>query len=486
MKKLALALCAATALFASNGYKFEISPVVGYAHPDGTHGVADYNFIGLRLGRNIDKFLVSQIEIGFDYSSGVKYRNCYMPDNKVCTGLEEQEGGYYHPGFKTKLSRFYLNLVKDINVLKVGNLVPYALIGVGYQDYTREVADNLEAKYSGFYGAQDAGFAQGGLGLKYFVKDNFALKAEARALRDFEGEWDYLYSLGFGVSFSGSKKVVESDEDGDGVPDGIDRCPGTPEGTVVDEYGCEKITRLTAGGGGDAVDFTFRTGAYTLSAAQKAALKPIADKILQDPTQSVIVEGHTDNVGRDANNQLLSERRAKSVRDELVKYGVPAEKSKSFGYGRYRPIAENTTPEGRNSNRRIDLKYTKRDLYAAPNVEGADLVRLNNNLGFTRGAVLNQAQINELQKIVDKVKGKRVYTVVVEGYTDNRGNKNTNLRLSNQRAAAVARKLIDLGLDADKVSYKGYGVANPIADNNNAKGRTENRRVDVKVKTSMF
>jgi outer membrane protein OmpA-like peptidoglycan-associated protein len=68
----------------------------------------------------------------------------------------------------------------------------------------------------------------------------------------------------------------------------------------------------------------------------------------------VILEGHTDSIGTESYNQQLSERRAEVVRDYLVDHGVAAEKIRSVGYGETRPTADNSTPEGRALNRRVD------------------------------------------------------------------------------------------------------------------------------------
>ena len=68
------------------------------------------------------------------------------------------------------------------------------------------------------------------------------------------------------------------------------------------------------------------------------------------------VEGHTDNTGNDEINQPLSERRAQAIVDELVKDGIAASDLTAKGYGSSRPVADNTTPEGRAHNRRVEFR----------------------------------------------------------------------------------------------------------------------------------
>lgn len=68
------------------------------------------------------------------------------------------------------------------------------------------------------------------------------------------------------------------------------------------------------------------------------------------------IEGHTDNVGQAAANQSLSEARAAAVRKHLVdSYGIDAARLEAKGLGATKPVGPNDTPEGRQSNRRVEL-----------------------------------------------------------------------------------------------------------------------------------
>lgn len=67
------------------------------------------------------------------------------------------------------------------------------------------------------------------------------------------------------------------------------------------------------------------------------------------------------------------------------------------------------------------------------------------------------------------------------GYTDNTGNEQKNIDLSNRRAQAIIAKLIELGIAADRMKGEGYGSQFPVADNSTEEGRAQNRRIDVRV-----
>src|SRR5207248_1901867 len=69
----------------------------------------------------------------------------------------------------------------------------------------------------------------------------------------------------------------------------------------------------------------------------------------------------------------------------------------------------------------------------------------------------------------------------VEGHTDSQGNAEHNLDLSRRRAASVVKYLVDHGIDEARLTSEGYGLTQPIADNQTAKGREQNRRVELKI-----
>jgi outer membrane protein OmpA-like peptidoglycan-associated protein len=75
----------------------------------------------------------------------------------------------------------------------------------------------------------------------------------------------------------------------------------------------------------------------------------------QDPNSTIVVAGYTDSQGGASYNQELSQRRAASVREYLVSHGLPADRVTAQGFGLTSPIADNTSPEGRANNRRVEI-----------------------------------------------------------------------------------------------------------------------------------
>lgn len=343
MKKIVLALGVASALFAAD-YNYEITPTVSGVKPEGNLDISDHAAIGLRLAKNLDTALLSQIEVGFDHSPSVKFRD--VKAQKTYEGIA---------------ARYFVNLVKDFGITDKFSV--YGLLGLGWEDLTQD-----------FGGNEDGGFGQYGLGLKYKVVDNFALKLEARDAIKFEkADHNLFYTLGFAVGFGSNKPVavpapvefkpapvaepvvpvqqVIGDEDRDGVLDNVDKCHGTPEGTVVDEFGCEKIIRLSLNFGFDSTK---------IQPQYMDKIQQVADFIKEYPAYKIILEGHTDSIGKDAYNLRLSKHRANVVKDALVKLGVDADKITTEGYGESKPVATNKTKQGRAENRRVDAKFRNR------------------------------------------------------------------------------------------------------------------------------
>ncbi len=100
---------------------------------------------------------------------------------------------------------------------------------------------------------------------------------------------------------------------------------------------------------------TFGSGNATLTANAKKILDGVAEQLLANPKVRIEIQGHTDNVGSPKSNQDLSERRAKAVVGYLATKGVKISRMKAVGYGQDVPIADNSTPDDRELNRRIEM-----------------------------------------------------------------------------------------------------------------------------------
>lgn len=102
-------------------------------------------------------------------------------------------------------------------------------------------------------------------------------------------------------------------------------------------------------------DVLFDFNKYTLKPDAQLKLAKVAGLLLAHPDLKVKVEGYTDNIGTPEYNQQLSQQRADTVRNFLVQQGVPSENVTAQGFGAANPVAPNSTPAGRQQNRRVDM-----------------------------------------------------------------------------------------------------------------------------------
>jgi OOP family OmpA-OmpF porin len=102
----------------------------------------------------------------------------------------------------------------------------------------------------------------------------------------------------------------------------------------------------------------------------KATIRPESDSLVEEiraviaanpHIKKISIEGHTDGDGSERYNQRLSEARAASVRQSLLKKGIPQEKLVSAGFGKSRPIAPNDSDEGKEKNRRVEFVIVEQD-----------------------------------------------------------------------------------------------------------------------------
>jgi len=99
----------------------------------------------------------------------------------------------------------------------------------------------------------------------------------------------------------------------------------------------------------------FNTGKADILPDSESTLNEIVKLMQQDAALHLRVEGHTDNQGNATANQMLSEKRAQSVVAWLTAHGVPAARLTAKGFGQTKPVADNSTEDGRAKNRRVEL-----------------------------------------------------------------------------------------------------------------------------------
>ncbi|MFP4013168.1 MAG: OmpA family protein [Chitinispirillaceae bacterium] len=157
--------------------------------------------------------------------------------------------------------------------------------------------------------------------------------------------------------FQDNDGCPDPDNDMDGIPDVADACPNQPEtvNDFKDDDGCPdekpqeiKQTMILRG-------VNFKTASSELLEDSYYVLEQVYHSLEAFPNLNVEIAGHTDDQGNDDYNMALSYNRAKAVMTFLVDRGIPQERIVARGYGEERPIASNDTPEGRATNRRVEV-----------------------------------------------------------------------------------------------------------------------------------
>ena len=151
-----------------------------------------------------------------------------------------------------------------------------------------------------------------------------------------------------------------ADTDGDGIPDNLDRCP-TKAGTVAN-HGCPEISvqvkkRLAFA----ATALEFETGKAVIKKKSYPLLDEIVSILNEYADYYMTIEGHTDDVGSDAKNLILSRDRAASVKTYFVGKGIATDRLETDGFGESKPVATNKTAAGKAKNRRVEMDLKLRD-----------------------------------------------------------------------------------------------------------------------------
>lgn len=337
MKKLLLtSLVCASTLFAQSNYQYEITPMIGGTFTEGNLDLErNYANFGLSIAENLDDSMFDQVELGFLRSV--------------------QEVDYDGNNGDTGITRVFTNVIKEYELSAKSSL--YALIGAGIEIFDDEKLGNETGLFGNY-----------GIGYKYKLDNDMAIKFDLRHLIETDhGDNNLLYTVGLSIPF-GKKGVqeapvstmpmkekmvynhMEKDSDNDLVNDNMDKCPTTPAGARVDNDGCAVMVNL---------NINFETNSSVVQPRYNQKIVDFANYMKEYPRVSADIEAHTDSVGSDASNQILSERRADSTVRELKEQNIDASRLKAVGHGEQMPIASNKTEEGKAKNRRVQAAINR-------------------------------------------------------------------------------------------------------------------------------
>ncbi|MBK8943812.1 MAG: OmpA family protein [Ignavibacteriae bacterium] len=249
----------------------------------------------------------------------------------------------------------------------------------------------------------------------------------------------------------------------------------------------------------------FKFDSDQLTPESENTLTNVANVLQKYPDANVEIQGHTDSLGNNMYNEFLSDKRAKSVKNFLVKKGINESRLTTIGYGETKPIEDNGTSYGRAVNRRIEFniknssnikvqtaKPVKTDAVAdqfttKEEKEIAQIIASGEKLVFTNihfrtnSDIITKSSLNILDNAANVLSKMSDVNVEIQGHTDSDGSENYNQILSEKRAIAVKNYLVQKGISADRLTTKGFGETKPISDNSTKEGKAQNRRIEFEI-----
>ncbi|MGA2781783.1 MAG: OmpA family protein [Smithella sp.] len=338
-----------------------VTPFGGVYVFEGNQDLNTSAVYGLRAGYNFTKHL--GVEGFFSYTqTEIQDDSEWKPWQDICNyGIE----GLYH-------------------FMPEGRFVPFIAIGLGGINYS----EGKTYTYNPYFGPKPYGdrfksdqFAVDyGAGLKVFLTDNIALRADVRHILPLNSNWnnpdyvhnDFMATLGINFTFGGEKKNFAAKTEEPPPPPAPEPPPPpppppapAPETAPAPEpppppppapapetapAPVQKKVSIT-------LNVEFDTAKAVVKDKYNNDIKKVADIMKAYPGATVVIEGYTDNVDKfnnPENNIKLSLARANSVRQYLIdNFGIDASRIAAVGYGPDNPIASNDTKEGRQKNRRV-------------------------------------------------------------------------------------------------------------------------------------
>ncbi len=412
--------------------KFIYTPQIGY-HMYDEERSAKFNGIqwGLKnnmIGGVILEKIFSQYGIGGMFSYGAT----------ALEGVDVRRDSYNWAIFGT-----YNEYVNE-------KIVPYVALGIGGNVLNHK-------SLTGIYGA---------LGIRYFIWNNMGIRLALQGFNLWKGRYDFIPTIGIDFAFGG-----EIDSDRDGVPDDKDACPDTPIGVKVDNAGCPLDSDK------DGVpDYKDKCPDTPLGVKVDSVGCPLdSDKDgvpdYKDRCPDTPIGVKVDNAGcpLDSDKDGVPDYKDKCPNTPLEAKGLvdnagcPLDSDKD-GVPDYKDRCPNT-PEGY----KVDEKGCFHE------------VRLEIHFD-TNKADIKPEYIPVLEKFAKFLKENPKIKVEIQGHTDSVGSEEYNLKLSQKRAEAVKRVLVEkFGISPDRIIAKGYGESMPIAPNDTEEGRAKNRRVVAKI-----
>ncbi|MFC7158795.1 OmpA family protein [Pseudidiomarina halophila] len=228
------------------------------------------------------------------------------------------------------------------------------------------------------------------------------------------------------------------------------------------------------------LEIEFEIANNDIQRVNQERMRVLATFLESYPETNAVIEGHTDNVGTEADNLKLSQQRAQAAVDYLVReHAIDRDRLTAVGFGETQPVADNSTTAGKQKNRRIHAV-----IGCATGIEGLEplpaRVTLAMELEFdTNDATIAPKYYDELDSIGEYLQTNPELSATLEGHTDN-ASPEVAQQISRARAQSVADYLVShFAIDRSRLNVQGYGSTRRDTYNATASERQDNRRVNI-------
>jgi OmpA-OmpF porin, OOP family len=310
-----------------------------------------------------------------------------------------------------------------------------------------------------------------GLGVQYDLTNSLGLRGEVERYRinDAIGNKGsaHMFSVGLVYTFGAEKPIPRSARPIAAAPVLV-IVPIMPIVAKTQQY-CSIL------------DIQFEINQKTVQREAEEKIDKLVTFMRKYPDTTAVIEGHSDEVGTEADNMRLSQTRADSVVSYLASHGIARSRLQAIGYGESRPIADNSTQVGKRLNRRINAIIA-----CATDLEGLTVFPARITMAMEMEFAANSAEVRqrdreELRKVANFIKSHPGVTATVEGHTSNHdGTPAQAMELSQRRAQNVVNIMVNqFGVDRTRLFAQGFGETRRFAYNTSVEGQQENRRVNI-------